>query len=280
MRKTLKTGKITWSYLDSEKGDDVWLTLHGYGQSAEVMHKFMQTFRPNARVLSFDLPLHGGTTVKKNEAVRIGDLAELAGNALRAVGGKKCSILAYSLGGKVALKMIELDPGKLNHVVLMAPDGLKINKLYGFVTNTLLGRWIFRLVIVFPQPILFFSKLISTLRIMNPKIHEFVSSQLSEKDNRQKILDTWMIFKNVKPDLDQVSKRVWRYSVNLTLVFGKTDRVIHPKLAKKLSGANCKSAEVIMLDAGHNLTTKRHAEKILKLMKQKTPFDLTDEVLS
>ena len=270
MRKTLKTGKITWSYLDSEKGDDVWLTLHGYGQNAEVMHKFMQTFRPNARVLSFDLPLHGGTSVKKNEAIRIGDLAELAGNALREVGGKKCSVLAYSLGGKVALKMIELDPGKIEQLVLIAPDGLKTNRLYWLVTNTKVGKWIFQLVIVFPQPILFVSKLLSAVRIMNPKIHEFVSSQLSEKENRQKFLDTWMIFKNVKPSLDQVGKRVWRYSVGLTLVFGKKDRVIHPKLAKKLSGANCKSAEVIMLDAGHNLTTKRHAEQILKLMEQKT----------
>ncbi|MGB0369254.1 MAG: alpha/beta fold hydrolase, partial [Flavobacteriales bacterium] len=61
MKKTLKTGAVTWSYLDNEKGEEVWLTFHGYGQSAEVMHRFMKTFRPEARVLSFDLPLHGET---------------------------------------------------------------------------------------------------------------------------------------------------------------------------------------------------------------------------
>ena len=44
---------------------------------------FMKSFRPNARVLSFDLPLHGQTTVKKRKALGVGDLAELQGKALQ-----------------------------------------------------------------------------------------------------------------------------------------------------------------------------------------------------
>ena len=102
MRKSLKTGPVTWSYLDNEKGDEIWLTFHGYGQDAEVMQQFMKTFRPNARVLSFDLPLHGNTTVKKQKPLTVGDLAEVLGGALREAGGKSCSVLAFSLGGKMA----------------------------------------------------------------------------------------------------------------------------------------------------------------------------------
>lgn len=231
------------------------------------MQHFMKTFRPNARVLSFDLPLHGNTTVKHHRSLTAGDLAELHGQALLVTGAQKCSILGFSLGGKLVLKMVELVPAKLESMLLIAPDGLKTNPLYWFVTHTLIGRWIFQLVILFPQPLLGISKLFALMRLMNPKIHDFVSSQMSTKAKRQKVLDSWMMFRHIKPSLDQVSKRIWRYKIKPTLVFGKRDRVIHPKLAKKLSGENCKTAEVIMLDAGHNLTTKEIALQIRNRMK-------------
>ena len=97
---------------------------------------------------------------------------------------------------------------------------------------------------------------------MNPKIHDFAASHLKTRKRRQRVLDSWMMFRHIKPSLDQVSKKIWRYRLKLTLVFGKRDRVIHPKLAKKLSGENCKTAQVIMLDLGHNLTTKEVAVEI------------------
>ena len=130
MRKNLKVGQVDWSYLDNGMGDEVWLSFHGYGQQAEVMHHFMQELRPNARILSFDLPLHGNTSIHKNKSLSIGDVGELIGTALREVGAASCSLAGFSLGGKIVLKMVELIPAKLERVILIAPDGLKTNPLY------------------------------------------------------------------------------------------------------------------------------------------------------
>ena len=260
VRKNLKVGQIDWSYLDSESGEEIWLAFHGYGQDAEIMHHFMKALRPNDRILSFDLPLHGNTTIYKNRPMEIGDLGELAGVALREVGASKCSLCGFSLGGKVVLKMVELTPATTDRMVLIAPDGLKINPLYRFVAKTLLGRILFSVVIWFPQPLFFMSGVLAKTGLMNGKIHQFVSDQMGTREKREKVLRTWITFKHITPSLDQVRKRIWRYKVRPTLIFGKHDRVIHPKLAKKLSGKNCSSAEVILLDTGHNLTTKTHAE--------------------
>ena len=262
LRKTLQTGPVKWSYLDNEEGDEVWITFHGYAQESEVMQHFMKTFRPNARVLSFDLPLHGNTTVKKRKPMGIADLGELQEKVLKETGAQKCSILGFSLGGKLVLKLVDLVPAKLDNVVLIAPDGLKTNPIYWFVTNTLIGRWIFQLIIVFPQPLLGMSKFLSLTRLMNPKIYDFISAQMRTRVKRQKVLDSWMMFRHIKTDLRRVRKQIRNYRIKLTLIFGKRDRVIHPKLAKKLSGENCKTAEVIMLDTGHNLTTKEVALQI------------------
>ncbi len=259
MRKIIKIGRVHWSYLDSEKGDEVWLGFHGFGQGAEVVNHFLKTLRPDARILSFDLPLHGETFVEKG-FIKPGELAELLGKALIETDVKSCNLFGFSLGGKVVLKMVELAPGKIDRVVLIAPDGLKVNPFYGFATNTVIGRLLFKLIIRFPQPFLGTSWILAKSRLMNPKIHDFVTSQMGNKEKRQKVYDTWQIFKKTVPNLDDVRKKIWRYRMKLTLVFGINDRVIHPKLAKKLSGDNCKSASVIMLNAGHHLLTKKHAE--------------------
>ncbi len=269
MRKNLKVGLVEWSYLDSGDGDVLWLSFHGYAQEAVIMHHFMQNLRPNARILSFDLPLHGDTVITKKKDISSSDVGELMVFALRETGFAKCSLAGFSLGGKMVLKMIEVAPGKVDRMLLIAPDGLRVNPLYWLATNTTIGKLLFELVIAYPQPFLWTSSALAKLGLMDKRIHVFVTAQMGTYEKRKKVLDTWLTFRNITPSLDQVRKRIWRYQIRPTLVFGKRDRVIHPKLATKLSGDNCKTAKVIMLDAGHNLITKEIALRL----KQELNFD-------
>ncbi|MBL4587547.1 MAG: alpha/beta hydrolase [Flavobacteriales bacterium] len=271
MRKTLKIGRITWSYIEHGSGDELWLAFHGFGQDACVMSHFMQTFRPNAKVLSFDLPLHGQTVISgkfrfTSDHLLASDIADLLGHAIRENGGKSCSLVGFSLGGKMVLKLVELVPGKIDRLVLIAPDGLKVNPLYRFCTHTKFGRFLFKFIIRFPQPLLASSWLISSVGLMNKKIHQFVNAQMGTREKRQKVFDTWVMFKELTPNLKDVRSKIWRYHIKPTLIFGTKDRVIHPKLAKKLSGDNCSSAGVIILETGHNLTTKEHAEYLREMI--------------
>lgn len=265
LRKTLKIGTVTWSYLDSGEGGELWLAFHGYGQEAEVMLHFMKTLRPNTRILSFDLPLHGDTEMVYT-VLSISNISDLLGTVLRKEKAENCSLVGFSLGGKVVLKLVELAPVKINQILLIAPDGLKINPLYWLVTNTFLGKEFFELIVRFPQPLLITSKLLGKLRLMNKKVDAFVSAQLSTRAKREKVLKTWITFKKLTPNLKDVRNKIWRYQIKPTLVFGTHDRVIHPKLAKRLSGDNCSTAQVIMLDTGHNLITKEHALKVREMM--------------
>ncbi len=269
MRKTLKIGQVTWSYLDSGAGNELWLAFHGYGQEAEVMHHFMQFLRPDAHVLSFDLPLHGKTEVSgkfklTRNLLLTSDLVDLVGRILKGNETKRCSLIGFSLGGKLVLKLVELIPGKLDRIVLIAPDGLKMNPLYGFATDTALGRACFRLVINFPKPFFAISRMLNTLGLLHGKVHDFVSDQMGTKPKREKVFDTWQMFKQTRPDLKDVRSKIHRHHIRPTLIFGKHDRVIHPKLATRLSGNNCTTAQVIMLDTGHRLLTRENAELLRK----------------
>lgn len=266
MRKSLAIGKVNWSYLDTETGDELWLTFHGYGQEAEVMHHFARTLRPNARIISFDLPLHGKTTVSGN-AISNPDMEELISHITWKAGFSRCSIVAFSLGGKLLLKAIDLTPGKIERVLLVAPDGLRVNPIYHFATHTAIGRMLFMLMINNPAPLFGICSLLSSIGLMDKRIDSFLRAQMGTLEQRQKVYATWQMFRNMVPDLVEVRKKIFRYNIKPYLVFGTQDRVIHPKLAKKLSGPNCKTAEVIMLEAGHNLTTKAHALEIRDMIK-------------
>ena len=259
LRKTIKIGNVNWSYLDSEIGDEIWLGFHGFGQEAEVVEHFLKTLRPNARILSFDLPLHGKTLIENGGFIKTQELTALFNQVLAATNEKSCSVLGFSLGGKVALKMTELIPEKIDRLVLIAPDGLKVNPFYWFATNTLAGRSLFQLLIRFPHPFLGMSKLLASTRVMNPKIDEFARSQMGTRKKRQKVYNTWQIFKQTTPSLNDVRAKILQHKIKTTLIFGTRDRVIHPKLAKKLSGENGKTSEVIMIEAGHHLLTKEVA---------------------
>lgn len=261
MRKSLQIGRTRWSYLDSGKGDELWLAFHGYGQEAEAMFHFMQTLRPQARILSFDLPLHGQTEMK-GRYLTISNVADLISTVVREHDVSSCSLAGFSLGGKIVLKMIELAPGRINQALLIAPDGLKVNPLYWLVTNTLAGRELFGLIIRFPQPVFLLSRLVSSLGLMHKKVHEFVTFQLDTKPKRERVLNTWIMFKMLTPNLKDVRNKIRRYQIHPMLVFGTNDRVIHPKLAQKLSGKNGKSSQVVLLQSGHNLTTKVHALRL------------------
>jgi pimeloyl-ACP methyl ester carboxylesterase len=264
-RKSLVVGKANWSYVETGQGDDLWVTFHGYGQSAEVMAHFMHHFRPNVRTIHFDLPYHGDSVLSK-ESLKPSELADLIGHLLKVTEQKKCSILAFSLGGKLALKLVELTPGRIVEMVLIAPDGLKINPLYRFTTNTQLGKYLYGRVISNPSRVLGAAKILSNLRLLDSKIEVFIRQQLESRTNRERIYKVWRAFRLITPDLVDIRSKIHRYHIKTTLVFGKHDKIIQPSLARKLDGISEGKVHIILLDKAHNLTTTSVAEELRLLM--------------
>lgn len=254
-----------WSYVEMGEGEELWVTFHGYGQSGEVMAHFMRHFRPDVRSINFDLPHHGETALH-HESVTPSELSDVLGHLLRMEKRQRCSLLAFSLGGKVALKLMELMPGKIDHVILIAPDGLKINPLYRFTANTLAGKWLYGRVIDNPSRLFFAAKMLSRSRILNKKIEQFMYQQLETREKRELVYSVWRVFRLIIPDLHDIRSKIFRYDIRTTLVFGRHDRIIHPSLAKKLEDGPDGKVKVILLDKAHNLTSTQVAQELRSLL--------------
>ena len=52
-------------------------------------------------------------------------------------------LLGYSMGGRIALRLLQQIPKQIEKVVLLAPDGLHKNFWYRFATHTIVGRNLF-----------------------------------------------------------------------------------------------------------------------------------------
>ena len=110
-----KGGKI--SYYDEGEGD-VIILVHGYLETSEIYRSFAQKLASGFRVISADLPGHGGSdifgethTMEFMAAV----LHDLAGSIVEG----KIFLAGHSMGGYVTLAFAEMFPEKLKGYCLL-----------------------------------------------------------------------------------------------------------------------------------------------------------------
>lgn len=99
-----QNGKIHFS--DQGEGE-VILLLHGYLETSEVWTSFAKRLSDKLRVISIDLPGHGGSSIF-GEIHTMEFLAEITAGLLKSIGISKVVIAGHSLGGYVTLAFLEL----------------------------------------------------------------------------------------------------------------------------------------------------------------------------
>ena len=93
-------------------------------------------------IIAFDFPIHGKTNWNEGLLFEPHDLISIID--LIKPENKKIHMLAYSMGGRVALQLLQVMPEQIASLVLMAPDGLHKNKWQWLATKTKIGNLIFR----------------------------------------------------------------------------------------------------------------------------------------
>ncbi|NNM16193.1 MAG: alpha/beta hydrolase [Bacteroidia bacterium] len=256
------------SFTKYGSGKELLFAFHGYGQSAQVFKSFKEIIGNKYTIVSFDLLFHGelaGKTIPSAYLTR-NNLKEQIQYFLDAHSCKTFSVIGYSLGGKLAMNCLEIFPENIHKLVLMAPDGIKVNPFYKFVTRTSLGKSIYQFTINSPGIVFFINRLSHALGFINQKVFRFVNDSLESKDKRQKVFDAWLVYSRMLPDIDKIAPLINQHKINVKLFFGQYDSIIHPKKGKKLINKLENKSVVEVLDTGHNLFTER--EKIAQYLLQ------------
>lgn len=255
----IQVGKSRYHYYIFGKGAEPLLAFHGFGQLGMDFQVFEKYIGDRYTIYAFDV-LHHGKSEHNGEPLTTTDLKDFIKAFTKEQDIEKFSLIGFSLGGKIVLKLIELFHARLNEVILLSPDGLKINPLYRFSTITPAGRFLFRQFIKNPAPVSKSALLLKNMKILDPKIYNFMHSQIRTKEMREKIYKVWITYQHINPDLDKIAALVNKNTFRFLLIFGKKDRVIHPKYGERFIEKIKDKKALVLLNTGHQLLGEKVGE--------------------
>jgi len=268
-RSIISVNDLQLEYLEIGSGPEVIICLHGFGREAADFEIFQTLIAPYQRLVAINLFAHGNSVFPKSRLSKAPlDANEWCGlirKLMAQLNITRFHLVGYSMGGRMAMVMMQHMPECIQSLTLLAPDGLKVNLLYHFVSETKLGRMMYRRIIRNPRWLLRTADALRRLHLLDDKLHRFVHVQLESEKKRQLVYDAWLAHRKLFPDLRSVAGNMKKFSVPLLLIFGAHDAIIPPRLATKLTRHFDVMPQVHLPQAGHRLLNR---ETILLLARE------------
>jgi pimeloyl-ACP methyl ester carboxylesterase len=262
----------SWEYFIFGKGPEILFAFHGFDNDANDFRIFEKEFGERYTIVSINLFFHGGSDTPSHSAeddFTNEILAELFGNLLFDLNCQRFSLLGFSLGGRIIMELIKHFPDRIDRVLLLAPDGLKISPWYVFITNTTIGHKIFKRAVYKAGNILRYSKILYKAGIVAEKQYLFALSNFDTLEKRKKVYNVWMIFRHILPKAKDVGHALKKYQIPVDIYFGKRDTIIRERFGRKFSRRSGYPCSIHVLDAGHNLMKEKLVQELLPWLERK-----------
>lgn len=240
--------------------------FHGYGEDAMGFEFLSRQAGSSFSFYAIDLPFHGKTEWNEGLSFTETELSEI----IRAILGNSTieySLIGFSLGGRVALSLYQVSPEKIDKIVLLAPDGLKLNFWYWLATRTSMGNRFFAFTMKHPGWFFGFLKFLDKLKLVNPSIFKFVNQYIGDEEVREALYTRWTGLRKLRPGLKKIKLLVKQNSTLVRLVYGKHDRIIVSSVGQKFRKGIEEYCNVRVIEAGHQVLHERRADEILDALK-------------
>jgi pimeloyl-ACP methyl ester carboxylesterase len=288
-----KTSRI--HYLLGGTGDRLLVCFHGYGESAASFAFLEGSSGKDFTILAIDLPFHGKTDWNEGLFFDPQELISLIGQmAAKRPGGDGPSqkgdhpsgyqperlqqrtlrladggwwLMGYSMGGRVALSLLEKIPEKVEKLILLAPDGLKVNVWYWLTTQTRVGNTFFRWTMQSPGWFFLLLRAGNALKLVNRSVYKFTRYHIDHVSVRNDLYRRWTTLRGFRPDIRAIQFLVRERNIPVRLLYGQHDRIIRPERGEKFKKGIGSCCRLILLPVGHQLLQVRNLEAILDLLK-------------
>lgn len=249
--------KYEVSYEKWGTGPEILIAFHGFGQSATIFSNIAPALEKNFTVYACSLFYHGESKLPNHippgEPLPADFFKEGVLEFCKKNNIDKFSLMGYSLGGRLVLKLLEMIPERINSLLLLAPDGVKKSRWYYFATHHFIGKRLFRRVVYKPKLLFALVNLFSGIGIIKKKMKKFVYSQFSEKENRLKILHVWNTYSIITPSVRKVKATIKEHQIKTLIFTGTYDPVLNEEIGYILSNGLEEDVKWIKIKAGHDL---------------------------
>jgi len=273
-----KTSRI--SYIRFGSGPKPALCFHGYGEEADSFSFLEEYAGDHYTFLAIDLPFHGHTEWNDGLTCTTSDMMQITAkilqeNSLQPGSSKTMTgteqklkdqrpfLIGFSLGGRVALSLYEKMPSRIERLVLLAPDGLKVNFWYWLSTRTWIGNKLFSFTMKHPGWFFGFLKLLNKLKLVNTSIFKFVNYYIGDKEVRRLLYARWTTLRKLKPDLEKIKSSVRSNQTQVRLIYGKHDRIILSSVGEKFKKGIEEYCTLSVITSGHQVLQEKYVQEIL-----------------
>ena len=252
MQYSVSYKNSTLCYQKSGHENKALLLFHGFGQHRHAFAQLAETLAPHYTLYSFDLFFHGQSQWALGEQPLEKEMwKEIMNDFLSEHKIKNFNLLGYSLGGKFVLATLELFPTRIDHIFLLAPDGIKTNFWYSLATYPLLLRRFFKSMILKPGRLHAITSMLHALHTVDNSLLRFARLQMDNTEKRERVYYSWVVFRHLKFNMKKIAGLLNNHTIGLTIVVGKHDKIITAKnMERLLRYVNDYKLET--LDTGHN----------------------------
>ena len=231
------THGVTLAYRTFGGGPVAVLAFHGFGRTGADFAILEEALGDTCTLYAFDLHFHGNSPRYPDRAdvpFTPQELAEYFAAFASSIGSQKVTLLGYSLGGRLAMSLLEHAPERIERVFLAAPDGLKTRPWYRGLAASPFGRRLYKRFVENPSTVHAIIKSLRAVRLMNERMHRFLMGQTDSRIKRELVRDVWLSYRLIEPDLHRVARNAREHGIPIHLFFGTHDRVIPPSLGENL----------------------------------------------
>lgn len=251
--------------IKSKQALRVVFALHGFARPLEDFIPFVQAWPERCAFISVHLLHHGksGPDVEKrrlDDAIEPEDLLqiliEIASH--EGVSTVKPDLIGYSIGGRIALSLIAVDPKKWNRILLLAPDGLKQSPFYGLTVHTQAGKAIWFAIDKHSEQVLLWADRLLKWKLLSPHMHAFIGFHLSSHAMRMAVWNGWRAHRRCWPSHRSIASALSQLGGTIDFCFGSHDRIIPIKNARRLRKMTVSMPKVNFhsIPSGHGMLRK------------------------
>ena len=255
------------SYESFGSGSEYILCFHGYAQAASRWSILEPYLNPRFTLYAFDLPYHGKTQWNAVDTFTVASLVEIVKQVLPAA-VKKFNLLAYSMGGRIALRLLQEIPQMITKAVLLAPDGLHRNRWYRFATHTVLGRRIFNEFKKNPKLIITVGKRLKKQGVLSEQMYNLAYYYIHDETARFLLYNRWISTRHFQPNLKLLRQIISQYHIPVEMVFAKHDKVIVADHGIEFIKGLEHQARIHIIDTGHSFLYASQAAFIASLLNE------------
>ena len=251
------------SYCRFGSGPKPAICFHGYGEDATLFSFLEKKAGNQFTFYSIDLPFHGKT--EWNEGLNFTDknLQQIIEDMLHK-DNHKLALMGFSLGGRAALSFFQANPEKVEKLVLLAPDGLKVNFWYWLATQTWLGNRFFAFTMKKPGWFFGLLKMLNKLKLVNASIFKFVNYYIGDATVRSLLYERWTTLRKLKPDLSLIKSLIKKENIPVRLIYGRHDRIILSSVGEKFKKGIEGQCTLTVIQSGHQVLNEKYAAEIVQ----------------